>query len=199
MAIAASTLDSLLDFMAGGILWFTHLSMKNINMYKYPIGKLRMQPVGIIIFAAVMATLGMSKSLYLYYFHSNLSSTDTSRSRSVALSDTSEKSDHCLLKNSFFSLIRCQTLIKYASANCFKKKSSFLCKYHLNTIFAIGFQVLTTAVEQLIENNPSEKMSYDQLLWLYAIMIFATVVKLALWFYCRTSGNKIVLAYADVW
>nr|AFK34711.1 unknown [Lotus japonicus] len=58
MAVAASTLDSLLDFMAGGILWFTHLAMKNINMYKYPIGKLRMQPVGIIVFAAVMATLG---------------------------------------------------------------------------------------------------------------------------------------------
>lgn len=63
LAIAASTLDSLLDLMAGGILWFTHLSMKNINIYKYPIGKLRVQPVGIIIFAAVMATLGMS--LYL--------------------------------------------------------------------------------------------------------------------------------------
>jgi divalent metal cation (Fe/Co/Zn/Cd) transporter len=59
IAIAASTLDSLLDLMAGGILWFTHLSMKSINVYRYPIGKLRVQPVGIIIFAAVMATLGM--------------------------------------------------------------------------------------------------------------------------------------------
>lgn len=58
IAIAASTLDSLLDLMAGGILWFTHLSMKNINIYKYPIGKLRVQPVGIIVFAAIMATLG---------------------------------------------------------------------------------------------------------------------------------------------
>ncbi|KAE9462304.1 hypothetical protein C3L33_05786, partial [Rhododendron williamsianum] len=58
IAIAASTLDSLLDLMAGGILWFTHLSMRNINIYKYPIGKLRVQPVGIIIFAAIMATLG---------------------------------------------------------------------------------------------------------------------------------------------
>ncbi|KAH9659190.1 ZT dimer domain-containing protein [Citrus sinensis] len=38
IAIAASTLDSLLDLL-------------------YPIGKLRVQPVGIIIFAAVMATL----------------------------------------------------------------------------------------------------------------------------------------------
>ena len=59
LAIAASTLDSLLDLLAGGILWFTHLSMRSINIYKYPIGKLRVQPVGIIIFAAVMATLGI--------------------------------------------------------------------------------------------------------------------------------------------
>lgn len=66
LAIAASTLDSLLDLMAGGILWFSHLSMKNIDIYKYPIGKLRVQPVGIVIFAAIMATLGMS--LYFIFF-----------------------------------------------------------------------------------------------------------------------------------
>ncbi|WOL02620.1 metal tolerance protein 4 [Canna indica] len=116
IAIAASTLDSLLDLMAGGILWFTHLSMKNINIYKYPIGKLRVQPVGIIIFAAIMATL--------------------------------------------------------------------------------GFQVFVQALERLIENTPSEKMTSTQLAWLYSIMLFATFVKLALWLYCRTSGNKIVRAYA---
>ncbi|XP_073272212.1 metal tolerance protein 4-like isoform X1 [Primulina huaijiensis] len=116
LAIAASTLDSLLDLMAGGILWFTHLSLKNINIYKYPIGKLRVQPVGIVIFAAVMATL--------------------------------------------------------------------------------GFQVLIQAVEQLVENKNTEKMNVDQLIWLYTIMITAAVVKLALWFYCRNSGNKIVRAYA---
>ncbi|XP_078444386.1 cation efflux family protein isoform X1 [Wolffia australiana] len=116
LAIAASTLDSLLDLMAGGILWFTHLSMKSINIYQYPIGKLRMQPVGIIIFAAIMATL--------------------------------------------------------------------------------GFQVLVQAVEQLIENKPAEKMTMVQLIWLYSIMLTATVVKLALWLFCRSSGNKIVRAYA---
>ncbi|XP_057536984.1 metal tolerance protein 4-like isoform X4 [Amaranthus tricolor] len=64
LAIAASTLDSLLDLMAGGILWFTHLSMKNINIYQYPIGKLRVQPVGIVIFAAVMATLVLGDRFY---------------------------------------------------------------------------------------------------------------------------------------
>ncbi|KAI3461868.1 hypothetical protein Pfo_018531 [Paulownia fortunei] len=116
LAIAASTLDSFLDLMAGGILWFTHLSMKNVNIYKYPIGKLRMQPVGIIVFAAIMATL--------------------------------------------------------------------------------GFQVLVQAAEQLVEKKHTEKMTSDQLLWLSSIMITATLVKLALWFYCRSSGNKIVRAYA---
>ncbi|KAL4324378.1 hypothetical protein GQ457_11G018560 [Hibiscus cannabinus] len=117
IAIAASTLDSLLDLMAGGILWFTHLSMKSTNIYKYPIGKLRIQPVGIVIFAAVMATL--------------------------------------------------------------------------------GFQVLIQAVEQLIANEPSEKMSSEELLWLYTIMLTATLVKLALWLYCRSSSNKIVKAYSE--
>ncbi|CAN6279835.1 unnamed protein product [Urochloa humidicola] len=116
MAIAASTLDSLLDFMAGGILWFTHLSMKRVNIYKYPIGKLRVQPVGIIVFAAIMATL--------------------------------------------------------------------------------GFQVLITAVEQLVENKPGEKMTSEQLIWLYSIMLSATAVKLVLWLYCKSSGNSIVQAYA---
>lgn len=115
LAVAASTLDSLLDLMAGGILWFTHLSMKKINIYKYPIGKLRVQPVGIVIFAAIMATL--------------------------------------------------------------------------------GFQILIQAVEQLIQHKPTEKMSSNQLLWLYAIMLSATAVKLALWLYCRSSRNEIVRAY----
>lgn len=116
LAVAASTLDSLLDLMAGGILWFTHLSMKSLNIYKYPIGKLRVQPVGIIVFAAVMATL--------------------------------------------------------------------------------GFQVLIQGLEQLVGGNPPEKMTTEQLIWLYSIMLFATVVKLALWGYCKSSGNDIVRAYA---
>ncbi|XP_072953395.1 metal tolerance protein 4-like isoform X1 [Typha angustifolia] len=116
MAIAASTLDSLLDLMAGGILWFTHLTMKSVNIYKYPIGKLRVQPVGIIVFAAIMATL--------------------------------------------------------------------------------GFQVLIQAIEQLVADEPTEKMSLVQLIWLYSIMLSATAVKLALWLYCRSSGNNIVQAYA---
>lgn len=63
LAIVASALDSLLDLLAGAILWFTKWSMQHINKYKYPIGKARMQPVGIVVFAAIMATLGMQVML----------------------------------------------------------------------------------------------------------------------------------------
>ncbi|KAF3328929.1 metal tolerance protein 7 isoform X1 [Carex littledalei] len=58
MAVIASTLDSLLDLLSGLILWFTSYAMKKPNKYHYPIGKKRMQPVGIIVFASVMGTLG---------------------------------------------------------------------------------------------------------------------------------------------
>ncbi|KAK1576379.1 hypothetical protein Q3G72_013383 [Acer saccharum] len=59
LAVMASTLDSLLDLLSGFILWFTAHKMKNSNQYSYPIGKKRMQPVGIIVFASVMSSLGL--------------------------------------------------------------------------------------------------------------------------------------------
>lgn len=59
LAVIASTLDSLLDLLSGFILWFTAYAMKKPNQYRYPIGKQRMQPVGIVIFASVMATTGL--------------------------------------------------------------------------------------------------------------------------------------------
>ncbi|KAL2495724.1 Metal tolerance protein 10 [Forsythia ovata] len=59
LAVIASTMDSFLDLLSGLILWFTSHAMRTPNHYRYPIGKNRMQPVGIIVFASVMATLGL--------------------------------------------------------------------------------------------------------------------------------------------
>ncbi|MBA0816895.1 hypothetical protein Gohar_001509 [Gossypium harknessii] len=39
-------------------------------------------------------------------------------------------------------------------------------------------------------------MTSQQLVWLYTIMLTASAVKIVLWFYCRSSGSKIVRAYA---
>ncbi|KAK9185263.1 hypothetical protein WN943_025618 [Citrus x changshan-huyou] len=61
-AIKISNYEHLYATMTTGsiaITASTQVAMKNTNIYKYPIGKLMVQPVGIIIFAAVMATLGL--------------------------------------------------------------------------------------------------------------------------------------------
>ncbi|PHT71159.1 hypothetical protein T459_26263 [Capsicum annuum] len=52
------------------------------------------------------------------------------------------------------------------------------------------YMVLIQAVEQLVENKPPEKMTLNQLAWLYSIMLTAAVVKLALWLYCDGVVTK---------
>lgn len=75
----------------------------------------------------------------------------------------------------------------------------FLTEHYISSPLSFsGFQVLIQALEQLIKNEPSAKMTREQLIWLYSIMLTATVVKLVLWFYCRKSRNDIVRAYAKV-
>lgn len=59
LAVIASTLDSLLDLLAGGVLLYTAWSMAKKEPSKFPIGKKRMQPVGVVVFSAIMATLGL--------------------------------------------------------------------------------------------------------------------------------------------
>lgn len=58
--------------------------------------------------------------------------------------------------------------------------------------------MLFQAVEELMKDKPSEKMSFEQLVWLYSIMLTASASKLVLWIYCKSSRNKIVRAYAEV-
>ncbi|MCO5582486.1 hypothetical protein L7F22_036382 [Adiantum nelumboides] len=65
LALVASALDSFLDLMFGLILWFTSIKIRKPNPQKYPIGKQRMQPVGILVFSTVMASLGLQVAIIL--------------------------------------------------------------------------------------------------------------------------------------
>ncbi|GJP56864.1 hypothetical protein CLOM_g15911 [Closterium sp. NIES-68] len=117
LSIIASTLDSLLDMLSGFILWYTARSMRRHNPYKYPIGKARMQPLGIIVFASLMATL--------------------------------------------------------------------------------GFQILLEGVRQLASSNHESSLGNKWQVYV-GIMVFAIVVKAALYIYCRMfPNNDIVMAYAQ--
>ncbi|KAK1390976.1 hypothetical protein POM88_019154 [Heracleum sosnowskyi] len=59
LVVGSSTFDSLLDLLAGGVLLYAHRCMKDVDIYKYPTRKFRVQPVGITVFATLMTTLGL--------------------------------------------------------------------------------------------------------------------------------------------
>ncbi|KAI3851429.1 hypothetical protein MKX03_013042 [Papaver bracteatum] len=112
--------------------------MIRVNIYNYPIGKLRVQPVGIIICWKQCKDSQKNKS---------------------------------------------QTADNLLSIADFTKSIA-------------GFIVLIQDVQELFKDESSERMDRPQLVWWYSIMLSATTVKLSLWFYCRSSPNEIVRAYA---
>ena len=59
LAILASVLDSILDLAVGLLLFFARRAVQNENKYEFPIGKARMQPLGIVVFAAIMGTVSI--------------------------------------------------------------------------------------------------------------------------------------------
>eukprot|EP00238_Polyblepharides_amylifera_P013986 CAMPEP_0196575770 /NCGR_PEP_ID=MMETSP1081-20130531/5179_1 /TAXON_ID=36882 /ORGANISM="Pyramimonas amylifera, Strain CCMP720" /LENGTH=418 /DNA_ID=CAMNT_0041894173 /DNA_START=341 /DNA_END=1597 /DNA_ORIENTATION=+ len=58
LSIITSALDSFLDLVSGIILFVTARSMRRDNKYRFPAGKSRMQPLGIIVFSCIMGTVG---------------------------------------------------------------------------------------------------------------------------------------------
>ncbi|KAG2232574.1 cation efflux family-domain-containing protein [Thamnidium elegans] len=56
IAILASAFESFLDILSNAIIFFTIRVIRQKNIYDYPVGKSRMEPLGIIVFAAVITT-----------------------------------------------------------------------------------------------------------------------------------------------
>ena len=57
LSVITSTIDSVLDMVSGLILFYTNMLKKRKNdIYKYPVGKERLEPLGFIIFATCMST-----------------------------------------------------------------------------------------------------------------------------------------------
>jgi divalent metal cation (Fe/Co/Zn/Cd) transporter len=55
MAIIASAADSFLDLVSGLVLVATERAAhRNVDYFKYPEGKGRIEPVGVVIFATIM-------------------------------------------------------------------------------------------------------------------------------------------------
>jgi cation diffusion facilitator family transporter len=54
MSVIASTADSLLDLLSGSVLVITHRLIRKKDVFRYPQGKSRMEPIGVFAFAIVM-------------------------------------------------------------------------------------------------------------------------------------------------
>jgi len=54
LAVAASAVDSFLDLCSQAIIYYAHRGSQNIDEKKYPVGRSRLEPIGIIVCASLM-------------------------------------------------------------------------------------------------------------------------------------------------
>ncbi|XP_064598795.1 uncharacterized protein LOC135465484 [Liolophura sinensis] len=59
ISIISSLLDSAMDLVSGAVIWWTSRAVRKRNPYSYPQGRTRLEPVGIIILAVVMAVASL--------------------------------------------------------------------------------------------------------------------------------------------
>ncbi|XP_012945374.1 metal tolerance protein 9 [Aplysia californica] len=55
LSIISSLVDSVVDLVAGLIIWWTSRAIKRSNIYVYPIGRSRLEPVAVIILSVIMS------------------------------------------------------------------------------------------------------------------------------------------------
>jgi len=56
LSVLASLVDAALDFLSSGIVWTTTMLIERQDMYNYPVGRRRLEPIGVLVFAVVMIT-----------------------------------------------------------------------------------------------------------------------------------------------
>ncbi|KAF9926652.1 hypothetical protein FBU30_003796 [Linnemannia zychae] len=67
LAVLASMIDSLMDLLSGAIIWYSaRLRNNTADGDRYPVGKARMEPLGIIVFASVMVASFMQVMLQAF-------------------------------------------------------------------------------------------------------------------------------------
>lgn len=56
MSVLASLVDAVLDFLSTVIVWLTTWLVSRQDQYKYPVGRRRLEPLGILVFSVIMIT-----------------------------------------------------------------------------------------------------------------------------------------------
>lgn len=56
LSVLASLVDAVLDFLSTAIVWATTYLIQRQDQYAYPIGRRRLEPVGVLVFSVIMIT-----------------------------------------------------------------------------------------------------------------------------------------------
>ncbi|KAL1836940.1 hypothetical protein VTJ49DRAFT_4453 [Mycothermus thermophilus] len=56
VSVLASLVDAVLDFLSTVIVWITTWQIRNKDHYRYPVGRRRLEPLGVLIFSVIMIT-----------------------------------------------------------------------------------------------------------------------------------------------
>lgn len=56
LSVLASLVDAALDFLSTAVVWFTSWMIARQDRYAYPVGRRRLEPIGVLIFSVIMMT-----------------------------------------------------------------------------------------------------------------------------------------------
>lgn len=56
LSVLASLVDAALDFLSTAIVWTTTRMIERQDRYQYPVGRRRLEPVGVLVFSVIMVT-----------------------------------------------------------------------------------------------------------------------------------------------
>ena len=56
LSVLASLVDAALDFLSTAIIWTTTKLISQQDQYSYPVGRRRLEPIGVLVFSVVMIT-----------------------------------------------------------------------------------------------------------------------------------------------
>jgi Co/Zn/Cd efflux system component len=56
VSVLASLVDAALDFLSTGIVWTTTRLIGQEDQYRYPIGRRKLEPLGVLVFSVIMVT-----------------------------------------------------------------------------------------------------------------------------------------------
>jgi hypothetical protein len=74
LSVLASLVDAALDFLSTGIVWTTTRLIARHDSYMYPVGRRRLEPIGVLVFSVIMVTSFFQVALECF---SRLTSGDT--------------------------------------------------------------------------------------------------------------------------